>query len=117
MSDVIHHLSPTDISGKGNGVAGITPPASEVGNDEILARTLENTDNDNKKRKSRVSDESSPKAKRPRRTLINDYFTKNEDNEKSPKQDEEEEDEEEEEEFEVGSIINMKRSQVGALTF
>ena len=116
----------TEITGKVSGFAGITPPASEVGNDEILAISLDTTDNDKKivatsldttdedrKRKSRTSTELPiPKSKRPRRTLIDDYITKENGSNNSAG-----DAEQEEEEFEVQSIVDMKKSQVGASAF
>lgn len=98
-----------DIPGKTSGVAGITPPASEVGSDEILARNHENTCG-GMKRKTRAS-ESPQKSKRPKRSLIDSYLIKNESGVKKTKE-EEEEDDEEEEEFEVESIIDFKKTQV-----
>lgn len=105
-----HSPDHSDISGKATGFAGITPPASEVGNDEILVTSLETADND-KKRKNRTSTElPSPKNKRLRRTLIDDYMTKKDGSKNSG------DEQQEEEEFEVQSIIEMKKSQ-GSYTY
>ncbi|MPC11997.1 hypothetical protein E2C01_004674 [Portunus trituberculatus] len=101
-----HTPDHSEIPGKVSGSASITPPASEVGNDEILATSLDTTDND-RKRKSRTSTElPSPKSKRLRRTLIDDYMTRK-DGSKNSGGDEPQE----EEEFEVQSIVDMRKSQ------
>ncbi|XP_050726500.1 histone-lysine N-methyltransferase SUV39H2-like [Eriocheir sinensis] len=100
-----HTPDHSDIPGKTSGVAGITPPASEVGSDEILARNLENTCG-GMKRKTRAS-ESPQKSKRPKRSLIDSYLIKDESVSKKTK----EEEDEEEEEFEVESIIDFKKTQ------
>uniref|UniRef100_A0A0P4WF97 Histone-lysine N-methyltransferase n=1 Tax=Scylla olivacea TaxID=85551 RepID=A0A0P4WF97_SCYOL len=101
-----HTPDHSEIPGRASGFAGITPPASEVGNDEILAIAIETTDNNNK-RKNRTSAElPSPKSKRLRRTLIDDYMTRK-DGHKNSEGDEQQE----EEEFEVLSIVDMKKSQ------
>lgn len=91
-------------------MAGITPPASEVGSDEVLARNLEHTYDENK-RKSRDSPKSPQMNKRPRRSLIDSYLVKEDSSVKKGK--EEEEDDDDEEEFEVQSIIDLKKTQVG----
>lgn len=106
--NVLHYI---DIPGKNGGVGGITPPASEVGSEEILARNLENTQGGTK-RKTRLSSVSPQKSKRPKRNLIDTYLLK----EKASKKEGEEEDDEEEEEFEVQSIVDLKKSQVSAPT-
>lgn len=100
-----------DIPGKTTAEAGITPPASEVGSDEILARNLENTCGTNK-RKTRDS-ESPKRSKRPRRSLIDSYLIKDGSSaKKSEKEEKEDDDDDDEEEFEVESIIDFKKSQV-----
>ena len=80
-----------------------------MGNDEILSITLDTTDDNSNKRNGRTSPDPSPKVKRLRRTLIDDYLTKKED--KKGKEEAQGEDEEEEE-FEVQSIIDLKKTQV-----
>ncbi|KAG0729045.1 Histone-lysine N-methyltransferase SUV39H2 [Chionoecetes opilio] len=103
-----------DIPGKSSGVAGITPPASEVGNDEILSRSLDTSGLSQRRRKGRSSSESSPKNKRLRRTLIDDYLTKKEEVKTTSEEDKEEgqeDEDEEEQEFEVQSIIDLKKIQ------
>lgn len=103
---------------KTNGTINITPPASEVGNDDVAV--LDNAINNNRrsgsarKRDSKEfqSDGSQPQThKKSRRSLIDDYFSKDVGSsqvvEKPPAEGEDED------VYEVEAIVDISKSQVG----
>lgn len=104
---------------KPNGTINITPPASEVGNDEV--ETFDNTTNNNNRRsgsaRKRQSKELQPDDfqpqthKKSRRSLIDDYFVK--DTGSSQVENKPTVKGEDEDEYEVEAIIDVSKLQVG----
>ncbi|XP_042858422.1 histone-lysine N-methyltransferase SUV39H2-like [Penaeus japonicus] len=109
---------------KDEATVSITPPASEAGNDEDLlgpgfetGRAMQKSESskgrplEKKRRHRNVEGPQSPKnAKRPRRSLIEDYLTVV-DKDKDQKENGKEEAEEEEAEYEVETIVGFKKSE------